>query len=62
MLTVEGIRKKANTFPQDKPAKESLGELWVIYRLKEGLQEANEGKGIPFEEFKKDMEAWWTSK
>lgn len=62
MLTVDDIQKKVNAYPKNKPAKELLNELWLMYRIKEGLQEANEGKGIPLDEFKKDMEAWWTLK
>jgi hypothetical protein len=61
MLTVIDVRNKANAFPEDKPVEELLNELVLLYKIKRGLQEAEEGKGLTLDEFNKEMETWWKS-
>ncbi len=62
MLTVTDIRAKVNAFPEDKPVEELLDELVLLYKIEKGLKEATEGKGIPLNDFNKEMELWWKSK
>jgi hypothetical protein len=62
MLTVADIRSKVNAFPEDKPVKELLDELALLYKIEIGLQEAEAGKGISLDAFNKELEAWWKSK
>lgn len=62
MLTIEDIRKKAIAFPDDKPVEELIDEIVLMYKVQQGLKEAAEGKAIPFEDFKSEMELWWKSK
>lgn len=39
-----------------------LDELVLLYKIKKGLQEAEEGKGLSLEECNKELDAWWKSK
>ena len=61
MLTVTDVRDKVNAFPVDKPVEELLNELVLLYKIKRGLQEADEGKGLSLDEYNKEMETWWKS-
>jgi hypothetical protein len=62
MSTLEKIRKKVNEFPDDRPVDELMDELVLLYKIEKGLQEAENGDGIGWDEFKKEMELWWKSK
>lgn len=62
MLTIADIRRKVNAFPEDKQVEELLDELVLLYKIKKGLQEAEEGKGLSLEECNKELDAWWKSK
>lgn len=62
MLTVQEIREKVVSFPNDKSGEELLNELWLLYKVKQGLKEADEGKGVSLDDFTKDLDAWWKSK
>ena len=62
MLTVTDIREKVNAFPEDKPVEQLLDELLVLYKIKRGLQEAEEGRGLTLNEFNKELDAWWKLK
>jgi len=62
MLTVTDIREKVNAFPEDKPVEQLLDELLLLYKIKKGLQEAEEGKGLSLNEFNEELDAWWKSR
>lgn len=62
MLTVAEIKRKIIDFPNDRPVEELIDEIILMYKVQKGLQEADEGKGISWDEFRKEMDLWWKSK
>ena len=62
MLTIEDIRSKVNSFPTDKPVEDLIDEIILLYKIEKGVQEAEAGKGIKWDTFQRQMEAWWKSK
>lgn len=62
MLTIEAIRSKVNSFPENRPVEELLDELVLLYKIEKGLQASKEGQVLTLEEAEKEMERWWQSK
>lgn len=62
MLTIEDIRNKVNTFPDNKPVEELINEIVLLYKIEAGLQAAKDGNVLSLEGAKKEMELWWRSR
>jgi hypothetical protein len=62
MLSVEELKKRVINFPNNKSVEELIDEIILYYKIEKGLKEAEEGKGVTLENFKKGMDLWWKSK
>lgn len=62
MLTVQEIKKKVVDFPDNKPVEELIDEIILLYKIKRGLDDVENGNVTSWEDFEKEMDLWLLSK
>lgn len=58
MLTVEDIKNKVISFPNDKPVEDLFEEILVLYKIQKGLDDVKNGNTISLDEFEKETDQW----
>ena len=54
----EELIKIIKTMPDNVEFEDIMAKLYFVHKVKNGLKELDDGKGIPHEEVKKEMGKW----
>lgn len=57
-MVKDQVIKMIQDMPEDVSVEDIMAELYFRYQVDEGLQQLDEGKGIPHEKVEKRMAKW----
>lgn len=54
----EKVLNAVQQFPQEITFEEAIDRLYFLYKIEQGIQQADSGKTIPHEEVKRQFKKW----